>query len=184
MADPLILSAQNALPQGEAARLAGTAITVLPMARLTSLMAGRQVGDLAEALQRVYGLALPESGRSARNGTAEIKWFGHRHYLLIGADPAPLAQLAAMTDQSDAWATVLIEGPKARDVLARLCPLDLRAARFVPGATARSEIRHMMASVTRVSEDGFRLMVFRSMGQTLLSELRATLTMVAARPSA
>ncbi|NIZ10015.1 sarcosine oxidase subunit gamma [Pseudooceanicola sp. HF7] len=184
MAETFTLTAQNALPQGDVMTLGETGIRVAPMARLTTLMPGRGDQDIfARALRRHHGLGLPQAGQSTTADGVECLWFGQGQYLLIGAEAnVNLLKSAALTDQSDAWSTVLIEGPLARDVLARLTPLDLRAATFAEGATARTEIRHMMASITRVSDSGFRLMVFRSMAQTLLHELKETLEMVAARP--
>tara|TARA_R110000868_G_scaffold49287_2_gene159041 strand:+ start:77520 stop:78098 length:579 start_codon:yes stop_codon:yes gene_type:complete len=176
------LSAQNALPQGDVIERAGTAIRVLPMQQMTSMMPGAGADALATVLMDEHGLALPGVGQTSTSAGGRCLWFGHRQYLLIGVSPAhSLSDVAALTDQSDGWSTVLLEGPLARDVLARLCPLDLRAAHFAQGAVARTEIRHMMACVTRVSEDGFRLMVFRSMAETLLDELRHGLLSCAAR---
>ena len=178
----LRLIAQNALPQGTVTTLAETRIEVLPMRRLTMLMPGPDAGPLAEALMAQHGLALPAPAVSEGDAAAECLWFGRGQYLLAGPAPSPLLTGAAtLTDQSDAWASLLLEGPLARDVLARLCPLDLRDAAFGQGATARSEIGHMAASVTRVAPEGFRLMVFRSMAETLLHELRTALEAVAAR---
>ncbi len=180
------LTAQNALPQGEALTLGGTVIRVLPMRRMTSLapFGGAEPGgaDLAGALQSLHGVTLPGPGQSVTAEDVECLWFGYAHVLLIGPEPHPdLARVAAMTEQGDAWCSVLISGPLARDVLARLCPLDLRDSAFPPGATARSEVGGMMVSLTRVEAEGFRVMAFRSMAQTLLQELRSALTRQAAR---
>ncbi|WP_010142145.1 sarcosine oxidase subunit gamma [Oceanicola sp. S124] len=181
MAD-LMLTARNALPQGEVRTLAGTRIEVLAMRRLTSLMPGRDAAPLRQALKKHHGLVLPEPGQCSRFGEAECLWFGRDQYLLIGEPPSPLlAGTATMTDQSDAWTSVLLEGPLARAVLARLTPLDLRDRALPEGASARSEIAHMQGALTRVTPDGYRLMVFRSMAETLLRALRETLETVAAR---
>ncbi|MBR9762185.1 MAG: sarcosine oxidase subunit gamma [Rhodobacteraceae bacterium] len=181
MAD-LMLTARNALPQGEALTLAATRIEVLTMRRLTSLMPGRDAAPLATALQKHHGLTLPAPGGRSLREEGECLWFGRDQYLLIGVAPSPLLSGAAtMTDQSDAWTSVLLQGPLAREVLARLTPLDLRDVAQPEGATARSEIAHMMGSLTRVAADGYRLMVFRSMAETLLRDLRETLEAVAAR---
>lgn len=175
------LSAQNALPQGDVASMRGTVIRVPPMRQMTSLMPGAGQG-LARALKDHHDLMLPEPGQTSLSEAGECLWFGHRQYLLIGVAPSPdLSRVATLTDQSDAWSTVLLEGDLSHDVLARLCPLDLRDAAFPVGKTARSEIRHMMACVTRTATQTFRLMVYRSMAGTLLEALRQALEMRAAR---
>ena len=86
-----------------------------------------------------------------------------------------------MTDQSDGWAVMRLEGAGARDVLARLCPLDLRAPVFKRGHTARSLLGHMNASITRVGVNAFEIMVFRSMANTAVHELNEAMKSVAAQ---
>ena len=106
---------------------------------------------------------------------------------VLGSDSRAAAHLAterevaALVDQSDAWAVVRLEGEGAEDVLARLVPVDLRLVSFPMGATARSKIGHMSGSVTRVGEDAFWLMVFRSMAETLVHDLKSAMEAVAAR---
>lgn len=139
-----------------------------------------QVSDL---LQSAIGIGFPAPGTSAMAGPARILWTGPDKALLTGV-PAPegLEGLAALTDQSDAGATVGIDGPAAEAVLARLIPLDLRPAAFPQGRTARTLVNQMMASVTRTGDRAFEVMVFRSMAATLVQELTAAATGVAARP--
>ncbi len=95
---------------------------------------------------------------------------------------APLdCEGAAVADQSDAWTVVALEGAAARDVLARVTPLDLRDAVFPEGGTARTLVGHMTASLTRVGPFRFEIMVFRSMTQTLIHELERAMKHVDAR---
>ena len=141
-----------------------------------------QAAALSGALEAACGIAAPAPGRSTVSDGARILWFGRETLLLIGPEPAPeLAQHAAVADHSDAWAVVRLEGPGAVDVLARLVPLDLRESAFAPDATARSELRHMQAAITRLSGDAFEIMVFRSMAHTLVHDLRDVMESVAAR---
>lgn len=137
---------------------------------------------LAGALKRAHGLGWPAPGQSEAADGARILWFGHSHALLMGVDPkATLARHAALTDQGDAWAVVKIEGAGARDVLARLTPLDLRDAAFPKNATARTELAHMQASITRLGDSAYQVMVFRSMAATLVHDLEVAMQAVAAR---
>ena len=137
---------------------------------------------LGKAVKAAHGMSWPEVGQSHAKGGARLLWFGHAHALLMGAMPkAGLAEHAALTDQTDAWAVVNLDGAGARDVLARLTPLDLRPGHFVQNQTARSQLGHMPASVTRVAADGYQIMVFRSMAQTLIHDLTQAMHAVAAR---
>ena len=88
---------------------------------------------------------------------------------------------AALVDQSDAWTVVALDGEAAREVLARLTPLDLRDSAFPENRTARTLVGHMTVSLTRVAPYRYEIMVFRSMTATLLHELHRAMTHFAAR---
>lgn len=137
---------------------------------------------LGAALQSAHGLDLPGPGQTNGSDTARAIWFGRAHILLMGPAPDPaLADHAALTDISDGWAVVRLEGAGAADVLARLTPIDLRAHMFQPGHTARTELFHMQASITRLQADVFLIMVFRSMARSLVHDLKTAMEGVAAR---
>lgn len=145
---------------------------------LTSL-AG-QTEALAASLEAAYGLSLPEPNQSTANEDVRCIWFGHQHWLLVGGTPsADLA--AATTDQSDAWAAFELAGPLAQEALARLTPLDLRDRSMAEGATARSLLGHMNASLTRTRDNGYLILVFRSMARTAWHDLATALRGVAAQ---
>ena len=109
-------------------------------------------------------------------------WVGPGRALLIGrATPEGLAADAAVVDLSDAQVVLVLEGPAARDVLARLVPLDLRDAAFPDGSAARSLVNHMTATVARVGAEAWEVMAMRSMAATLVHEIAAAMRGVAAR---
>ena len=141
-----------------------------------------QAAAVGKALAAL-GVDWPAPGQALTGkGGARIQWFGHVHALLCGVSaPAALARHAALTDQSDAWAVVRLEGAGAAAVLARLTPLDLREAAFAPGSTARSELFHMAAAITRSGAESFEIMVFRSMAGTLVHDLRGAMEAATAR---
>lgn len=135
-----------------------------------------------KTIESVGGLAWPEVGRSSQDGDAQLIWFGASQALLIGAEvPPKLAAQAALTDQSDAWSRVMLEGEAARAVLARVTPIDMRDAVFPVGATARTELFHMQASITRTGDHSWQIMGFRSMAGTLVHDLKVAMEGVAAR---
>jgi sarcosine oxidase subunit gamma len=101
---------------------------------------------------------------------------------LVGIDAdTGLVGHGALTDQSDGWTVVQLQGAGAADVLARLTPVDLRHAVFKRGHTARTDLMHMAASITRTNDDAFMIMVFRSMAGTLLHDLQRAMEGVASR---
>ena len=141
-----------------------------------------QRDSLSKCLKQNVGLSLPAPNRSAKNGTTRLVWFGREAYLLTGADvPKTVLDIAAVTDQSDAWACIEIAGVGVEDVLARLVPVELRPQVFATDDSARTFEGHMQASITRLAEDRLLDMVFRSMAETLVEELKEAMEAVAAR---
>ena len=109
-------------------------------------------------------------------------WMGWGRALVVGAAlPAGIGEVAAVTEQGDGIAALRIEGEAVEAVLARLVPVDLRAGVFPEGTTARTLVGHMIAQVTRISPQAFEIMVMRSMGHTLVHEVKQAARMVAAR---
>jgi len=141
-----------------------------------------RIDACSQALKSAHGMAFPAPNRATGKAGNRAIWFGQRIAVLHG--PAPddnLSENAAVTDQSDAWAIVRLEGDGAADVLARLTPLDLRTNHFKTGHTARSDLMHMSASITRVGAQSFQIMVFRAFAQTLAHDLKTAMEGVAAR---
>ena len=154
----------------------------LPAAMTSIAPYAGQAKPLNAALQAAHGVDFPAIGRSTGKAGARMIWFGQSMALLQGpVAAAELAEFAALTDQSDAWAVVRLDGIGAADVLARLVPVDLRGQSFKRGYTVRTELAHMMASITRIGPDAFQVMVFRSMARTLVHDLKTAMAAMLAR---
>ena len=139
-------------------------------------------GASKAAVVRALGLPFPPPNQTAGNAERRIVWVGQGEGLLIGEAPDPdLGAYAAVVDQSDAWAVVTLSGAGGDAALARLVPVDLRLSAFPVGATIRSRLGHMNASITRTDDDVFLIAVFRSMAATLVHDLETALAAVAAR---
>ena len=70
---------------------------------------------------------------------------------------------------------VRVSGARARDVLAKGCPVDLHARAFGPGAAAATEIAHMGCLVWQVDDrPTFDLAVNRSLSKSFWSWLAAS----------
>lgn len=137
---------------------------------------------VSEAMKAAHGVTFPAPNRAVGKAGVRAVWFGHGQAMLMGPRPDPAVfEHAAITDQSDAWAVVRLEGDRAEDVLARLVPVDLRVQHFKRGYTARTLLFHMSASVTRISDKAFQIMVFRSMAGSLVHDLKRAMEGVAAR---
>jgi sarcosine oxidase subunit gamma len=161
----------------------GVTLSELALGPVTSVAPFRGQGAAVSALlKKTLGLSFPEAGQTATSGQARIVWSGRGRTLLIGVEaPEGLADLAALTNQSDAQAVVQIEGAGVEAVLARLVPVDLRIEAFPTGATARTLLGHLTVSVTRTGKIRFEIMAFRSMAQTLVHDLDRAMTHIAGR---
>ena len=128
------------------------------------------------------GVRFPAPGEVSEHGGARLAWAGREMAFLMGA-PAPdgLAARAALTDQSDGWVWVHLSGADARDVLARLMPLDVRDTGLPVGGVARSLLGHMQAMILRPAPDAYEIAVFRAMAGTLAHEVTEAMRSVAAR---
>jgi len=150
---------------------------------ITSVMPARgQEKATSDALRKSHGVAFPSPGRATGKDGTRCIWFGPGQAMLLGTAVAPIRGVA-LSDQSDGWAVMRLSGPKAVDALARLVPVDLRAATFKRGHTARTLLFHVPASITRTGANAFDIMVFRSMAATAVHELGVALRSVAAQDS-
>lgn len=151
---------------------------VIDKATLIAPFKGQEKATSA-ALKSALGVGFPAVGR-ALGTDPRVIWCGKGQALLIGADCPVLP--AACVDHGDAWAVVSIEGAGVEGVLARLVPIDLRAATFKRGYTARTLLGHMTVSITRTGANVFEIMAMRSMAGTLVHDLTEAAKGLAARP--
>ncbi|WP_299782572.1 sarcosine oxidase subunit gamma [uncultured Roseobacter sp.] len=163
--------------------IGAVSVTEIDLGHLTSIAPYRGMTVTAsDAFTAAHDMSYPAANRATGKEGARALWFGRDMVLLAGPPPDPtLAGTAALTDQSDAWASVTVTGEGAEEVLARLVPIDLRAAHFKRGHTARTLIMHMNGSVTRTGADSFLILVFRAMAGTLVHDLKQAMEAVAAR---
>jgi len=137
---------------------------------------------LATALKKAHDLSLPAVGRLTQKAGVRLVWSGRDQYLLIGNKPAArtLARSAALVDQSDGYAILKLEGAGMSDVMARLCPVDLRAAVFKNNHVAATELAHMPVLVIRIPK-GVEILIGRSFGTTAVARLRDAMESVTAQ---
>lgn len=159
----------------------GMTLSEAAPARITSVAPFKGKEKAVAAALKKLGLGWPGPGQSFRAGGAACLWTGRDQAFLIGPAPEGLSGIAALTDQSDGWARLRLDGSGAVVVLARLVPLDLGGAAFPVGAVARTGLNHMMMVLVREGPDTFGIMVFRSMAGTAVHEIAVAMKALAAR---
>lgn len=176
------LKSSNPIAASLPLSIAASRLEALEPGSLTSISPLEGLEKLREAFEAAQGFALPEPGKSSTSGNARCLWFGRSEFLLVGPVPdAGVAKTAAIVDQSDAWYAVALSGASAEDVLARLVPLDIRQPSFPVGATARTQLQHMNVSLTRLDQNRFMILAFRSLAGTLVHDLKRAMEGIAAR---
>lgn len=109
-------------------------------------------GAAADAVGLALGLQLPlEPDTVVRAGESTVLWLGPDEWLLVGP-PGTQRELEArvreaagdepvsVTDVSAQRTTLLVAGPRARDLLAHGCSLDLHTRAFAPGRCAQTTL--------------------------------------------
>ncbi len=143
---------------------------------------------LAEALRAVFGAEPPAVGHVAQSADGEARFLGLARDQIFALLPArgPLAApdlaarlgpVAYLTDQTDAWVMLRLEGPLARAALERTCMLDLEA--LPPGRVARTVMEHLGTIVVREGPERFLLMSASSSARSFLHCIETSLRNVA-----
>ncbi len=119
---------------------------------------------VADALKKLWKTGLPKTGKIRTVKSVILLWSAPGQWLSKGDfDPVALAValdgIAAVTDQSDAFAVLHLTGTGAADVMARLSPLDV--ATLAGTDVARTEIAALAGVVTPI-KDGYEIWLPRS----------------------
>ena len=175
------LIAKSAFEAGEE-EIGGVRLTPVEEGQVSSIapFKGKEA-QVSAVLSKAVGIGFPEVNTCAEAEGVRLVWMGRGKAHLIGAAPPDLAGLAAVADQSGAEAVLRVDGENAEDVLARLVPLDLRVSAFPVGSTARTQVAHMTASVSRLGDEAFELRVMRSMAGTLWHDVTRAARLLAER---
>lgn len=156
------LSARQVL-QGRAAIHPGCELRTTPQRSIASIASRGRDGNtrpLAQFLSSAHALELPPPGQFSVNETLLVIWVGVNQWLAFGDMQtlpslhtelhSTLGEVADVTDQTDAWATVAVSGEKACAVLERVCALDLSPAVFPAGSAARTTMEHLNVIIAAV----------------------------------
>ena len=155
-------------------------------ARSTSLVeiAARrgQAAAAGAALRAVLGAMPPLPGHATVGASATLLWIAPDTWLAVAPPEPPgalaarlaaaLGPAAAVIDQSCGLAVLRLDGPRAREVLARGCRIDLHPRAFGPGRVARTIVAQIPTILHQLDDaPSFELLVpstlARSFGEFL-----------------
>lgn len=148
-------------------------ISEAPLQGMITLRGAVDDAGFAAAVTAVSGLLLPKAGETTAAQDMRLCWMSPDELLLlcpyaeaehyVARFTEAMAEVHAMAvNVSDARAMFILSGPHARDVLAKLCPVDLSTEAFGPGAFRRTRMAQTPAAFWMTAEDAFRIVCFRS----------------------
>ncbi len=138
---------------------------------------------LAGAVKGAFGLGLPAARRIVGAGDRFAAWMSPDELLLV----MPYAEVAAVltglaerlqgehamaVDVSDARAVFRVRGARAREVLAKLSPVDLAPGHFDQGEVRRTRAAQVACAFWMSGEQEFTLVAFRSVAAYVFGLLR------------
>ena len=162
-------------------RSAGPRVTMTERAFLGHVNLRGDPSDTAflDAAGAILGTSLPTTPNTVTDGAGvTVCWLGPDEWLLL-TPPGRESSLidgfaaldnafAAVTDLSSGQTVISIRGPKARDVLAKGCSLDLHPRVFGPGACAQTLAAGVAVIIRLVNEaPAFDIIVRRSFAEYL-----------------
>jgi sarcosine oxidase subunit gamma len=150
-------------------------------------------GDLAsdslrDVCTQITGQGVPGPGQANVAGETGVLWMSPDELLVLvphaqvgdgiaWIDTALAGQHHLAVDVSDARSLFAVEGPAAlegpaaREVIAKLCPVDMAPAAFTPGTFRRTRMAQIAAAVWMEPDHALRVICFRSVAQYALGLL-------------
>jgi sarcosine oxidase subunit gamma len=149
------------------------AITRREVVGIVTLRADLADPRLAAAVEAATGCPLPATRRIEVSARGAVAWMSPDELMLFTGPtdaPAAVAALDAAlasthhlaVDVTDARAVFRLEGPGAREVIAKGAPVDLHPAAFGPGDFRRSRLGQVAAAFWMPAPEVIELMCFRS----------------------
>ena len=141
--------------------------------------------DIESSINKSCGLKLPEMQNSTNSKDSSITlWRLQKNQVLAyfsyeGDDAEShlserLSAPAYYTDQSDTWAMIRVSGNRSRDVLERICPIDLSPEVFSVGSVSRTVMEHIGTVIYRDGDDSYVLLTMRSFGRSMLHAIEVS----------
>ena len=131
-------------------------LTERPLPAAVNLRGDREDPKFLTAAKQALGLDLPQApNTTAEAGGLAVLWLGPDEWLVLRHDGEPGAEAAlagtlraalgdlhaAVTEVGESLACIHVAGPRAIDVIAKGCPLDLHPSLFGgPGHCAQSHL--------------------------------------------
>lgn len=175
---------QGALVRGRHGEQNGDAGILLSELRdfaLVQVMARRgKWPEVVKVAMTHFGVGAPASCKAVKNSDGALIWSGPDQFLALFRSTMASDQLdafkllfkysASISDQSGGRALIEISGSNCRDMLAKLCSLDLHPNVFQIGSAAVTSIDHTSVSLWRDDDNPEGHAVFRVLALSSFAE--------------
>ena len=143
------------------------------------------LADVESAIKKSCGLSIPKMEQSSESSDSSITlWRLQNNQVLAyfsydGDDSESYLKTkfnasAYYTDQSDTWAMIRVKGPRSRDVLERICPINIDKDVFSVGNVSRTVMEHIGTIIFRDEDDSYVLLTMRSFGRSMLHAIEVS----------
>jgi len=159
-----------------------------PLQGMVTLRGDLKSAAIVKAATGASGMKMPAQGMADCQGDKGICWMSPDELLVLCPYDGVAETLEKMraglrkthalaVDVSDARAMFRVAGKGARDVMAKLAPVDLRIPAFTPGMFRRSRLAQVPAAFWAGDDDAFHIICFRSNARYMFDLLK-----IAAQP--
>ncbi|MEP4249219.1 sarcosine oxidase subunit gamma [Tateyamaria sp.] len=159
------------------------AISEAPLQGMITLRGDLSASKVIKAATRVAGVKMPEAGGANCNDDSGLCWMSADELLILCPYAEVAANLAKLNkalakvhalavDVSDARAMFRVSGQGARDVMAKLAPVDVSPKAFSIGTFRRTRMAQVPAAFWMQDEDRFEIVCFRSNAQYMFDLLK------------
>lgn len=131
---------------------------------------------LTSAVKSAIGIDMPGQRGITFKGKNGVAWMSPDEAMLfvpLGDVSKTLASLSKSlagvhhlaVDVSDARAMFGLTGDAVREVIAKVCPVDMAPGQFAPGEIRRTRMAQIPVAIWMPDESGLRVICFRSVAQ-------------------
>lgn len=151
-------------------------VTELGLRGMITLRGDLASTDVKKAATSVTGVDMPGQREANVNGEAGLAWMSPDELLVM----VPYAQVdetlagigKVLKDQhylavnvSDARAVFQVQGAAVREIMAKLCPVDMAPGAFEPGQFRRTRMAQVPAAFWMVDQETVQIVCFRSVAE-------------------
>ncbi|MEY8830839.1 sarcosine oxidase subunit gamma [Sedimentitalea sp. XS_ASV28] len=150
---------------------------------MITLRGDLSAGAVGSVIKDVAGFAVPEVGRISGDRKGGLCWMSPDELLVLCPHEDADAHVEKMQQRlkgthslvvnvSDARALFRVSGPAARDVMAKLCPVDFSPDAFTPGMFRRTRMAQVPAALWMSDDETFHIICFRSVAEYVYGLLK------------